>query len=253
LPERAPASDLRYQPLIDIDTDSCYNVATIDTSGEFAEGLPAGQWPPASNCRETWMLARQNVYSRQRCNNGYCIYLYAYYFTKDTSGITTADAGGHTNDWEHVAVWVRISDGVVVAVGASAHGAYDVRSPSASDKYRSVIMEGGRPKIVYHKDGVGTHAFRFASGNDEVAENAYEIWLRAPLVGHNGWPSQTLRNLVHTKDYGSASFGLKDSTFNKEITAALPKTEYQFGQPVATWKEFQSFQVNVDQAGTNDL
>ena len=73
------------------------------------------------------MLSRQDVYSHQRCNNGYCVYLYAYYFTKDKNGTSAIDASGHTHDWEHFAVWVDNETEKVFAVGASVGIALNLR------------------------------------------------------------------------------------------------------------------------------
>lgn len=40
LPQKATANDLRWQPSLDFDTDSCYNVPAIDKDGNIAQGLP---------------------------------------------------------------------------------------------------------------------------------------------------------------------------------------------------------------------
>ena len=56
---------------------------------------------------------------------------------------------------EHIVVFVQGDEAKIVA--ASAHGDYDTKN--AAD----VRWDGTHPKIVYHKDGGSTHAFRFAS------------------------------------------------------------------------------------------
>jgi hypothetical protein len=234
IPQRAPQADLRYQPALDFDTNGCYNVAVVGINAERAEGLPTrGIWPPQKDCREAWMLNKQNVYSRQRCNNGVCVHMYAYYFQKDTSGTSFIDAGGHTHDWEHVAVWSSKSDGSILAVSASAHGKYSVR---AANQVRYDAL--GKPMIVYHKDGIGTHAFRFAENGDSVAENHWGAWIRAPLIGYHGWPSAWLRDTMYTWDFGSASLALTNEHFPSEISRAKP-----------SWI---SFDINYDEPGTNE-
>lgn len=80
---RAPQLDLRFRPAVDFDKDSCYNTSDMSPSpngypGHLALGLPARGLPVASHCRNEEMLGRANVYSRQRCNNGYCATMYAY-------------------------------------------------------------------------------------------------------------------------------------------------------------------------------
>lgn len=37
------------------------------------------------SCRDATDLDNNNVYSRSRCNNGWCAHLYEYYFEKDVA------------------------------------------------------------------------------------------------------------------------------------------------------------------------
>ena len=142
LPQRATANDLRWQPSLDFDTDGCYNVPAIDKDKNIAQGLPHDFVGLAANCRDASDLANNNVYARQRCNaNGWCVYLYDYYFEKDVALQFFLDPG-HTHDWEHIAVWTR--DGAAQYVAASQHGGYEVRPAS------SVRWDGDHPKMVYH-------------------------------------------------------------------------------------------------------
>ncbi|KAF3353829.1 3-phenylpropionate/cinnamic acid dioxygenase subunit alpha [Verticillium dahliae VDG1] len=77
LPKRATENDLRYQPAL--------------------EGLePDGT---TKDYRDLADLDNTNVYSRQRCNSGWCAYMYDYYFEKDH-----ADIGAHKHDWEHIII-----------------------------------------------------------------------------------------------------------------------------------------------------
>lgn len=232
IPSKAPMRDLQLQPAIDFDTDSCYNVAVIGIDKKFAKPMPVetGQ-SPQYDCREEWMLHKQNVYSRQRCNNGVCVHLYAYYFQKDASGPLT----GHPHDWEHVAVWADQFTGKITAVSASKHGGYEIRNPS------NVLFDAaGKPMVVYHKDSGLTHAFRFANNADSKAENHWGAWIRAPLIGHYGWPSTDLRNTMYGGDYGDASLGINDGSFVREITRSKP-----------SW--ISKFDVNNDDPGTNNI
>jgi hypothetical protein len=113
-PRALPASftdqDFHYSPVMDYDTDSCYNVPAVgyDSSGNIAvaQGLPLGDHS-TDCCRDKSDLDNTNAYSRQRCNSGYCAYMYAYYFEKDVGADIVGDAAGHKNDWEHVIVWVK--------------------------------------------------------------------------------------------------------------------------------------------------
>jgi hypothetical protein len=68
---------------MDFDTDSCYNTPAIGPDGKVAEGLPHDSTGASKHCREPSNLGNSNVYSRARCNNGWCVYLYDYYFEKE--------------------------------------------------------------------------------------------------------------------------------------------------------------------------
>ncbi|KXX78595.1 hypothetical protein MMYC01_205281 [Madurella mycetomatis] len=210
LPQRATANDLRWQPALDFDRDGCYNVPAIDAQGNIVEGLPHHFTGLSSNCRDASDLDNNNVYSRQRCNSGWCVYLYGYYFEKDVSIPNFIDTG-HTHDWEHIAVWVNDATGRAEYVGASQHGNYEIRA--AGD----VRWDGDHPKMVYHKDGASTHCFRFASEADEAIENHKGVWFRGPLVSYNGFPSTALRDQLFAHDFGKATIGFKDSTFAGSI------------------------------------
>ncbi|KAK3367689.1 necrosis inducing protein-domain-containing protein [Podospora didyma] len=227
LPQKATANDLRWQPSLDFDTDGCYNVPAIDSNGNIAQGLPHEWVGTASNCRDLSDLNNNNVYSRQRCNNGWCIYIYDYYFEKDVSIPNFFDPG-HTHDWEHIAVWVK--DGKAEYVGASQHGNYEVKAAS------SVRWDGEHPKMVYHKDGASTHCFRFADAGDDNIENAKGVWFRGPLISYNGFPAG-IRDLLYAHDFGSASIALKDASFPGQITKAKPAA-------IAT------FDINLDADGS---
>ena len=106
--------------------------------------------------------------------------MYASYFEKDQATLGPA-AIGHTHDWEHVMVW--INDNQVKYVSVSQHTGYKVAPAS------EIRFDGTHPKIVYHKDGISSHCFRFANGNDEPPENATGNWFYPRLVGWNGYPA----------------------------------------------------------------
>lgn len=166
----------------------------------------------ADDCHDESDLDNNNVYVRTRCNNGWCAYLYDYYFEKDVAVEHVIDAGGHRNDWEHIAVFVQ--NGELKVVAASAHGDYDTKS--ASDVR---IDQDTHPKIVYNKDGGSTHAFRFAGEGDDSIENAKGVWFRGALVNWDGFPGNT-RDTLSNYDFGSASFALKDDNYKKQLDYA---------------------------------
>ncbi|KAH9890783.1 necrosis inducing protein-domain-containing protein [Xylariomycetidae sp. FL2044] len=192
MPESADDNDIRFQPVLDYDTDSCYNVPAIDADGNLAQGLPNTYTTNTADCREPENLDNQNVYSRTHCNNGWCAYMYEHYFEKDVGLEHVAGvASGHRHEWENIVVWVKDGDDMPTYVAASAHDGYETRENTDGN----IKFEDSHAKIVYHKAGAGTHAFRFANGDDEnEPENDQKRWIRGALIGFDGYPSVALRD-----------------------------------------------------------
>lgn len=211
LPSNAEEAEYTYQPALDYDTDGCYATPAIGPDGTINPGLsPTGAL--GSDCRDASDLDNTNAYSRHKCNNGWCAYMYALYFEKDQA-LPLIGLGGHRHDWEHIVVWVQ--DGTVRYVSTSNHGSYTV-TPATG-----VRFEGTHPKIVYHKDGLSTHCFRIATAKDDPPENHKGTWQYPPLVGWNGYPPG-LRDRLVAHDFGSATFGLKDGVFTDRLASAKP-------------------------------
>lgn len=121
LPEsHASAGALRYQPALDWDDDTCYHTAAIEPSGKTNPGLVPNS--DESQCREKNRLDYGNVYAREVCNQGWCVYMYGYYSEMDWSRWSS-----HRHDWEHAMVWTRGAD--VWSVMWSAHGECTTRHP----------------------------------------------------------------------------------------------------------------------------
>lgn len=212
LPGNAEAVETKWQPAYDYDTDGCYPTPAIGPTGIVNGGLkPSG--PISGDCRDTADLDNTNGYARYRCDNGWCAIAYGLYFEKDQA-LAGSSIGGHRHDWEHVVVWVQ--NDVARYVATSAHGDFVVHAAN------KVIWTGTHPKIVYHKDGAGTHVFRLANAGDEPPENAYRAWQYPSLVGWNGFPSTSIRTTLSNYDFGSANFGLKDANFTNLLTEAKP-------------------------------
>ncbi|SDD92754.1 NPP1 family protein [Streptomyces prasinopilosus] len=211
LPAGADVLDRTYQPAYDYDTDGCYPTPAIGPDGTVSPGLnPTGALN--GNCRDAPDLDSTNGYSRSKCDSGWCAVVYALYFEKDQA-LPGVSLGGHRHDWEHVVVWVR--NDTVQYVSTSRHGSFSIHARSA------VRFDGTHPKIVYHKDGIGTHCFRLASAGDEPPENHQGTWQYPALVGWNGYPAG-LRDKLVQHDFGSANFGLKDGSFASHLAAAKP-------------------------------
>ncbi|WQF83681.1 Putative necrosis inducing protein [Colletotrichum destructivum] len=206
------------QTAMDFDMDSCYNT-------------------PAGGCRDGPDLGSSNVYSRARCNNGWCAYMYGYYFEKDQMTVCL----GHMHDWEHVVVFVE--GGAPRYVSVSAHGRYTMRP------WGDVLVEGTHVKVVYHKDGPGTHAFRFAKAEDDARQENHlgkwfvcdpprssvvvsrrhldcriqllTAWQYGDLIGWNGFPSAAVREKMTGKSWGKAKIDFTDERFGDTLKSAI--------------------------------
>lgn len=209
----APWSDRSYEPAFDYDGDGCYPTPAIGRDGTIAPGLAPGG-ALNGHCHDMSDLDNVNVYSRSKCDSGWCAYMYAVYFEKDQA-VVGSGLGGHKNDWEHVVVWVP-DGGWPAYVSASAHGKYHTygRNDVPWDD------TGTHPKIIYHKDGIGTHCFRIA-GFGEQPENLKGWWQFPPLIGWDGYPPG-FRDRLMAADFGAAQLGIRDSWFPGELTKAKP-------------------------------
>lgn len=119
--------------------------------------------------------------------------------------------GGHKHDWENIVVFTQ--GDTVVRVAPSCHGGYDGAS-------NSFPLSGSNPQLVYHKDGAGTHCFRFAN-DDDIAnpENSFGVFYRSPVVGWDSWPSTDLRDSMLSAWSGGVGPKLDDE-FTDSLTAA---------------------------------
>lgn len=218
LPQRATVDDLKWQPALDFDTDSCYNVPAIGPDGHIDQGRSRHE-TNTEGCRDEYDLDHSNVYSRQRCNNGWCAYLYDYFFEKD---IGDRICIGHQYDWEHLVVYVKDDEAQFGCT--SAHGDYAARL------WKDIPKEGTHMKAVYNKDGlIGTHYFRFSKGaGDEPPENHKHVWWRSSLISYNGFPSVDLRNKLVAYDFGSANIAISDGSFPGQLKRCADKMKSKF-------------------------
>ncbi len=76
IPNNAMSIEHRFQPALDFDRDGCYYTSAMDGSGNLNPGLNYAQGVPPNclraTCRDNNRLENNNVYSRTRCNNGWC-------------------------------------------------------------------------------------------------------------------------------------------------------------------------------------
>ncbi len=206
-----------YAPVFDFDTDGCLPSAAISRTGQQNPGLkPTGSI--TGGCRTNAFLPTANTYFRavQKTVNGvnYQALMFELYFLKDQA---TIFGGGHRHDVETVIMFFK--NGQPTYVAPSAHGAYDVQAFAGVQK-----RNGSHPAIVYHKDGVTTHALRFAKSG-ETPENAYGQWITPAIID---WTTAQVpgslsnaqyRANLNRFDFGSASFKTKDSNFLSQINS----------------------------------
>jgi hypothetical protein len=214
LPRRAPAIDLAFQPVMDFDTDSCYNAPAIDAKGVTNKGLSTSGWK-VKQCRTAQHLLQNQVYSRRMCNRGWCAIIYAYYFEVDSFDAVVHNFG-HRHDWEHVVVWVKGTNAKYVAT--SAHGNYELHN---SQDVR--LFGKSSPKIVYHMDYKRTRNMRIAKKNDDPVENALGAWILGSLVSYDGFPSPAIRNKLMETNWGSAHMDMTDQQFARNLVKSMPK------------------------------
>ncbi|KAL8341614.1 hypothetical protein RB598_003510 [Gaeumannomyces tritici] len=215
LPGRASELENKYQPYTDFDKDGCYYTAAVGADGKKNGGLNAGQGVPPNclraQCRDNNRLENNNLYSRSRCNNGWCAVMYEYYFEKDQIVCGIYGVAAHKHDWENVVVFVK--DGNVKRVAPSCHGKYDKATNSPP-------LKDGRPKVVYHKDGGSTHCWRIANDKDDAIENYTGEWFLGQLVGWDNWPNVGLRNTA-MEDFGGPRAKLRDEAFADNLKKAM--------------------------------
>lgn len=207
------------QPVFDFDGDGCLPSAGISRTGEQNAGLKTSG-RITGDCRSGNFMLTSNTLHRYACSvsggNTYCGHFYALYFEKDQ--VFDWFGGGHRHDWEHAAVWT--TNGVVTHGSYSAHG--DLFTKAASE----LPFEGSHLKIVYHKDGILTHALRFAKDN-EYAENPYGSFITPTIISWyqlegDGLSNQEMRNRLNSYDYGSATIPMKDSNFKNNLNDYRP-------------------------------
>ncbi|KAF5684326.1 mosquitocidal toxin [Fusarium circinatum] len=213
----AGEDSLRYQPALDFDKDGCYNTAAIDRNGTVNKGLST--WGNTKvDCRHISRLDNANVYTRKRCNNGWCAYMqvptsYARKFR------LTGSSRRHS--WEVVVVFVKYN--IIRRVAISAHDGYHPHD--GFDHRDKPLTQDGHPLIVYHKKTLGAHALRFANDEDvKKPENHYGKWVMSDLVGWDGFPTPEYKQNLSTYKFArDEHFHLSDALFGQSLQKAAGK------------------------------
>ncbi|KAG5804535.1 hypothetical protein H9Q74_008771 [Fusarium xylarioides] len=202
LDANADKDSLRYQPAFYFDKRICNLAAAVDENGAVNTGIPNG-----TPCRARSGLASAKVYTRKRCNNGWCAYMYDYY-------VRGSDLVCRLNlnrpNWENIVVFVK--NNTIQHVAASANGEYIRRDkPHLHESHPLMVKQSpvSLPSCV----------FRFA--NKKHVENVKKDvgeWLIADLVGWDGSPTPELRKKLSIQDLGH--FHLADAHFAETLEEA---------------------------------
>lgn len=82
---------------------------------------------------------------------------------------------------------------------------------------------GTNAKIVYHKEGLGSHALRFANEQDDnPVENDKHEWIRGALIGWTEWPSNSLRDqMIRAFNGGGIKCKLADDLLGEYLKKSI--------------------------------
>lgn len=230
LPESADEEAKRCAVVFDFDTDSAYPSPAISKTGEVSGGLKA-TGDITGGCRDPIQLERSNTYHRmasiRKGDVTFAVHMYALYFLKDqwapVNPLGFVGQAGHRHDWEYTLVWTR--NGQVTHASCSAHG--DLSTKPSTDT---------PVKMVYHKDGLATHSFRYADPGEQP-ENHRKQWITPTLVDWytmkgDGVSNEQLRRSLNEHSFGEANCPVNDSNYGKEV-AKNPPPGYP---PSAEWQ-----------------
>ncbi|KAF5585218.1 NLP4 [Fusarium subglutinans] len=216
-PSRISNPERLYPRVILNKLDANADEDTIDRNGTVNKGLST--WGNTKvDCRHKSRLDNANVYTRKRCNNGWCAYMYDYYFEVDHSHNCFS---GRRHSWEVVVVFVKYN--IIRRVAISAHDGYHPHD--GFDHRDKPLTQDGHPLIVYHKKTLGAHALRFANDEDvKKPENHYGKWVMSDLVGWDGFPTPEYKeNLTTYKFARDEHFHLSDALFGQSLQKAAGK------------------------------
>jgi len=245
LPLNAPENEKQIQPALDYDRDSCYNVAAIGLDGSISQGLePIGSG--AEGCRNAGDMMRSNVYSRRRCNNGWCATIYDYYFPKDTAKRAGSNSTGIRHAIEHISVWTKQIDSPPGSISNSGEQIeYVAASSGNGESYeirprKDILFDyndrGEHPQLVYQhvytsgNSGSSIHGFRFATAEDvKNPQNHRGTFWRNPLVSWGVFPGNGLRDKLMNYNFNAngsenkTNFAISDKFHVEHLQKSIPK------------------------------
>lgn len=256
----------KFHPLFDFDSDGCYPGTPFHRYENLRQnpGLAATS-SYSGNCRDAGWGNISNTLHRQLCKVGSdgwerCVHFYELYFEKDQA-VGYSFLGGHRHDVETVIVWVLKGNNqeFISHVSTSAHGNFDTRAMNGLQEHN------GHPLVVYHKDGIRTHAFRYASATDKANVEFRGNWgefYAANIISHYRavaqWDSnERTRHQLNTQyrmaleqsNFGSASFKTRnDGLIMDQANANIPSSDSRWANISFTWDDIAATKAKELQA-----
>jgi hypothetical protein len=247
MPEAATPWAIQWQPVLDYDPEVCKHTAAIQADGYTNPGHGS-----EGGCENYDRLQSCNTYARQRCNRGWCAYMYGYYAEYDDGGWWT----GHRHDWESAIVWTK--DDVFSQVCWSAHG--DCKWPvlcffpspgafvrSLGEKTQlanyifvdtdtcssSVRAKDTHVKLVYHHGAANSASLRLAEADDDdKIESGVGDWFRAYLISKETTNARLWNTLAYN-NWGSAHPDFADPRFGDMLVKYMPEQARSEGYDAA--------------------
>lgn len=255
LPQQCDPEALKWAPAFDFVTDACYpsvaiGCGVVSNPKENKQGVPyiiedKDVYYVASGlrlggaingaCRDWPDLVNSNTYHRSATViNGettFTVHMYAQYFQKDQ--VNHGGGGGHTNDLEYVAVWLRNDE--LFAFTISAHGHTVLWSGKDKDDLVFDSPAKHNVRVIYQKlsdylpSPGQTHHFRPAKDGEHASNHERQFLIPSndfmPIVSWALMP-QELRDLFNEDDFGSAKAPFNDIYFYKEINDKKRPSEF---------------------------
>jgi hypothetical protein len=266
-----------FHPMFDFDSDGCYPATPFypDASLRQNPGLNATGtvW---GACRDAGFELTSNTTHRQLCKESTegldkvvrCAHLYELYFEKDQA-VGFSFLGGHRHDVETVIVWTgqrNDQPAFISQVSVSAHGKYTTRP------FAGLVADGTHPLVVYNKNSILTHTFRFANAGDKLhveylgnsgsfyTPNILSHFSAVAQWNDDEWTRYLLnkqyRTALANSDFGSATFKTRtDAIVLNEVNNNIPGGDAFWAGVSFTWddvwltttKEFQANYPDVYQ------
>ena len=253
------AQVLNFHPKFDFDSDGCYAATPFHRYENLRQnpglGATGTVW---GACRDAGWENYANTVHRQLCrttNEGdntiqRCAHFYELYFEKDQA-LGFSFLAGHRHDVETVIVWTgKINNQApfVSHTSVSAHGSFTTRAMS------QIQTQGSHALVVYHKDGAGTHAFRFANSTDKnnvefqgnwgefYAPNILSHYRAVASWSNDEWTrynaNRQYRLVLENSNFGSATFKTRnDAEVLNKANDNAPRSDAFWANTWFSWDD----------------